>query len=316
LAGLDAAINLDWSPYDARLIVFLARAGPDAGNESLDAAVAAMKAEADVKNIKIVPLLLKTAGGEKPFGGAKSAYEALSYEIAGAKAYVGISPSEPGEGPKIYRSAAWNLLSKLDKALRFEDPPPSGEGTVLGYSAPLDYAKNLDISFSPAVVRAWVADKDLAKSEEGRPAYVFKPAALLTRNQLQDLSESLKAVIRGAENSDLSGAGLGFFDAVIAAAAIPPGVAGRPPLNPDAGTLGELGLFGEFLDGLPYRSALLAMTETDWETMDALSRREFIDGLKAKAGAYERYGEDDGWAGFDPEDPGQDLRRAPLSDLP
>jgi hypothetical protein len=56
--------------------------------------------------------------------------------------------------------------------------------------------------------------------------------------------------------------------------------------------LGELGLMGEYLDDLPYRSKLMGIDQMTWSTWSIAEQQALINELEAKARLYERFHND------------------------
>jgi serine/threonine-protein kinase PpkA len=142
-------------------------------------------------------------------------------------------------------------------------------------------------------------------------------AVLLSRNQLSALISSLQSVIQGAETARLHDEPLNFFDYVVSAAAEITRDPGLYALNPGASKLVETGVLNEFLEGLPYTSEIMNITEKDWEAMGNIQQIEFIEDLKSKIGVYQGYYIDvNNWTKFDSENEGDSLYRVPLTMLP
>ena len=94
-----------------------------------------------------------------------------------------------------------------------------------------------------------------------------------------------------------------------------PSVVGRE----DARNLVELGLLGEYLDGLPYQSKIMTIDEDFWHELSIGDQQAFIDELKAKVNLYETYHDDiDRWIPLGDEriEPGDKVYPVPLEDLP
>ena len=68
----------------------------------------------------------------------------------------------------------------------------------------------------------------------------------------------------------------------------------------DARRLADLGLIGEYLDGLPYRSRIMELTEDDWLSWSFGQQRQFLDDLDAKVTLYQQiYDNTDLWIALD-----------------
>ena len=96
---------------------------------------------------------------------------------------------------------------------------------------------------------------------------------------------------------------------------------GRDPsvaLRPEATKLADLGLLGEYLDGLPYKSAVMSLDQDTWSRWGTQRQFDFVSQLKGKIRLYERYNADtDRWVSLAEDSPkGEQVYPVPLSDLP
>jgi serine/threonine-protein kinase PpkA len=164
---------------------------------------------------------------------------------------------------------------------------------------------------APQVITSWVSDMDLTRPDI--PS--FNVTVLLTKNQLSDLHQRLKIIFDQAQRTKRTGA-KDFFEGILSAAAQisrdPSEFSQKPYQN-----LGQLGLIGEFLDDLPYRSSIMRLTEEDWYRMSVGEQQALIDDLKSKFKRYQQYHDDvDNWISFGATDPGDMVYRVPLSMMP
>ncbi|MFX8477615.1 hypothetical protein ABTL82_19180, partial [Acinetobacter baumannii] len=86
-----------------------------------------------------------------------------------------------------------------------------------------------------------------------------------------------------------------FFNQLRSAAA----AMGRDPARIGQGqarNLEQAGLLGEYLDGLPYQSKLMALDEDSWTRMGVGEQQAVIDEIKSKIALYQRFHDDvDRW---------------------
>jgi len=205
--------------------------------------------------------------------------------------------------------------------LRMPEQPLPGSGSVvveaerkaaiLGYAMQLDFLGRRGKVQAPQVVTSWVSDMDLVRPDT--PS--FKVTVLLTKNQLSDLHQRLKVILDEAQRTKRTGA-RDFFQGILSAAA----QISRDPtqfsLKPNQ-NLGQLGLLGEFLDDLPYRSSIMRVTEEDWYRMSVGEQQALVDDLKSKIKRYQQYHDDvSNWISFGATDPGDSVYRVPLSMMP
>lgn len=138
---------------------------------------------------------------------------------------------------------------------------------------------------------------------------------LLTKNQLSDLQAALREIVTVGIATETSRSQ--FFDqlrSAVAALSRDPTQVGKP----QASTLQELGLLGEYLEDLPYRSRVLALDEAIWNRWSIGEQVAFIDDLTARIRLYQRFHDDvDNWIALDGgASPGDAIYPVPLSALP
>ena len=135
------------------------------------------------------------------------------------------------------------------------------------------------------------------------------------KNELSNLQAAVKevadAALKGMTSPDT------FFQQISLAAA-------RFSRDPEAAKgkkgakLADLGLLGEYMDGLPYRSDILNLDQDAWRAMSAGEQEALIRSLNRKLRLYQIYNADnDRWVklaeGGDPKD---DVYPVPLEAMP
>ena len=112
---------------------------------------------------------------------------------------------------------------------------------------------------------SWIADADLDALSAGKPVSAVSVAVLLTKNQLSDLQRQLKIIIDNAERTRKTDS-RDFFQGILSASAQlardPAAFSQKPGAN-----LRDMGVLGEFLDDLPYKSDIMLLSEDDWYRM-------------------------------------------------
>jgi hypothetical protein len=74
---------------------------------------------------------------------------------------------------------------------------------------------------------------------------------------------------------------------------------------------------GEYLDGLPYQSQVMELTEQEWLAMGAAAQRELINGIEAKLRLYQEFAaRPDLWVTLDGRPGGEAFFPVPLEALP
>ena len=187
---------------------------------------------------------------------------------------------------------------------------------AVGRAMVLAYLGREQSTSAPPMYEAWASDRDLQNPDIASLAV----RVLLTKNQLSDLQTTLRERHdRGAapprEKQQLDGGNL-FNQLRSAAAALH-----RAPERIAQGQVKDLqasGLMGEYLDGLPYRSDLMAMTPARWASLPVGEAQAMLDKLKSKIALYQRFHDDvDRWVKLnDAAADGDRVYPVPLDSLP
>ena len=338
-AGIKTAIEtLDWTAYPSRVLFLITDAGA-LGNDDpysttgMNAAQIADLAAAE--NVKIFVLHLKTPAGRlaRNHSAAEAQYRSLTGQADPliGDLYVPIEAGGPYGGVETFGTVVEEVSKQMVELVRATgagqrldlaaeiDAQIEGDtvaearrkAAVLGYAMQLDFLGRQESTRAPKVVKAWTSDMDLARPDT--PS--FQVAVLLTKNQLSDLYRRLRIVLEQAQRTKRTGA-RDFFQSILSASARisrdPEQFSRRPDRN-----LGELGLLGEFLEDLPYRSSIMRLEEDDWYRMSVGEQQAIVDDLKSKIERYRLYHDDvDNWISFGTKNPGEMVYRVPLSMMP
>ncbi len=337
-AGLKTAVEeLNWKPYQSRLIFLITDAGAIRNDDPFSSTGMNEPEIADIaaaKGIKIFVLHIKTPLGKNV---NNHIYAENQYKLMTGQSdpsigdlYVPVDASRTAEGVRTFGRLVEGVAVQMVELVRatsagqrLQLPGQSAGGSldvvteakrkaaILGYSMQLEYLGRRSEVQAPQVVTSWVSDMDLTQPDI--PS--FTVTVLLTKNQLSDLYQRLKIILDNAQRTKRTGA-KDFFQGILSAAAQisrdPGQFSKRPHQN-----LGELGLLGEFLDDLPYRSSIMRLTEEDWYRMSVGQQQALVDDLKSKIKRYRQYHDDvDNWISFGATDPGDMIYRVPLSMMP
>lgn len=322
-AGVMQAVEgMDWSGYGGRLILLVTDAGALRKNDPF---AATQMNEAEVrqaalgKQIKIYALHLRTDAGKKTHGGAESQYRILT---ADANPRIGdLYTAVPGGdvrklGERV--DEIGTVFANLVHQVRSNTPPPvpllssapslADKSAAVGYAMHMDFLGHKGASQAPQLVSAWTADRDL--TNPALPA--FQVCVMLTKLQLNDLQQSLKLIVDAARKTQTSPRD--FFQEIASASAY---MSRDPQALRKGGNLADGGILGEYLEGLPYRSKSLNMTQDLWLSLSVAEQEDFIDELDSKIRLYETFHNDvANWVRFGDAEPGDALYRVPLSTLP
>jgi hypothetical protein len=326
LAGVMSALKeIDWSRFGARYIVLITDAGPLGGGDPIS--TTKMNADqvrlyAKDQGAAIYTLHLLTPAGAKDHASAKSQYEVLS-------TYPGVSkplyyPIADGSVDRL--GTAVELLS--DAVVKQIEDASAGKVTIgaepvaaksdieadtatVGHAMRLAYLGRAAKTTAPQLVQSWMIDRDFAKPTVA----TVDVRVLLTKAQLSDLQQTLKGVLDAAHEKQFDPAG--FYDAVKSVAA----ALGRDPAklqDKNATKLSQMGLLGEYVEGLPYKSAVLNIDEETWKSWPIAQQNYFLDELERKLALYRAYNDDvDRWVTLTPGAPASEqVYPVPLDALP
>ncbi|OYU18334.1 MAG: hypothetical protein CFE34_10990 [Rhodobacteraceae bacterium PARR1] len=327
--GIEMALSqMQWDGYAARFIVLVTDAGPrDADDELSGTGMSSQSLNRLIQEQLggyIAVLHLKTPSGAKneDHARAESRYTELTSFPNLPPLYF---PVENGD-PAAYGAATARLASVIITQIggaaakvpsqgaapetEPDDPLAAAVGAAMQRTA-LQYLGAREGTRAPDVFEAVVVDRDFDRQG-------MKPISvrlLINKAQLSDLSEALNIIVDKAETNVLDPDK--FFTQVLGAAADmsrrPDDVAGR-----EDETLAEAVSISELLDGLPYKSRVMTITEDDWVRMSISEQQALVNDLHDKLERYQRYnGATDLWVNYlGTEGAGNLLYPMLLDDLP
>lgn len=335
--GVVSAIEqLDWSDYQSRVIMLITDAGPLESGDPYASTRMGSEEVADLaraKGIKIVAVHVKTPGGDNNHNYAQNEYSALTrMPDSGETSYVGINATSSDAGRRAFsafgnsmgdvfvdlvKRTAENTSLPRPAAKPKDNPADQGRWIAenLGYSMQLEYLGEKNQVRAPQVVTSWIADMDLARMADNRNTPSVEVAVLLSKAQLSALQQQLKIIVDNAERTKKTDS-KDFFQSILSASAQMARDPNMFTMKPGA-NLQQLGVLGEFLDDLPYKSQVLSMTEEDWYNMPVGQQTAFINRLKSRIARYDEYEKDrDNWESFGAPNSDDWLYRVPLNMLP
>ncbi|MEQ9325663.1 MAG: vWA domain-containing protein [Rhodospirillales bacterium] len=330
-AGMvDAVDNVNWDEFGGRYIVMITDASSrDASHRfsSTGLGPEQVREKAVEKNIATYVVHLKTPQGTKDHDKAERQYRALSNFPNVGELYYPVQTGDVNHFRANIDVLADAIVDQVDTASKGAfsqpvtepekkpDPAPHDDlkdkTAALGYAMQLIYLGRETGTQAPEMLRAWTIDRDLAD-----PAKIaLQVRLLLTKNQLSDLQSALRRIVDVGIATEITRDQ--FFDQLKSAAAV---LSNDPTRIGKAGqtNLQELGLMGEYLDDLPYRSRVLALSEEMWNRWSIGEQVAFLDDLSAKVRLYQSFHDDvDNWVTLDEgAAPGDAVYPVPLSALP
>lgn len=336
-AAIDAAIqDLDWAPFGARYIVLVTDASPrNADDEFSKTGLTGAALNSLVRerlSAALAVLHLKTPQGQNDHALAEAAYRDLAGQPNEQPLYFPVAEGDPAKYTRAAQILSEIIIQQVSSFRNGEDPgsregeerdiAESGEAdeeTVLrrtissaGRTMQLAYLGQKTGTTAPDVFEAYVADRDL-ESPGLKPLSI---RLLMTKRELSDLDQAMKIIIRKGEENVLSADQM--FNQVLSAAA---DMSRRPDkVSRNAGTtLAEAASISEMLDGLPYKSDIMQITEEDWIALPISQQQSILHRLTNKVDLYARFNEaTDQWVDYLGTDAGANglLYPMQLDDLP
>ena len=212
-------------------------------------------------------------------------------------------------GPDDQQQAKPDNPRQPDNAQIPDEPPPEMLVNDMFRAAVVEWIGRTSETKAPNDVTAWISDRDLIN-----PAVPsVDTCVLLTRNELDQLTQSLNTVIEAGMEGKTTGKE--FFTCLqsVASTAIrlPSGLGGMKELR-------DFHLLPDFLLGLPYDSKVLKLTNESWSSMPATKQEKFIHNLESIINFYKNlHNSPDLWVSLsDNADADQMVTPVPLEHLP
>ena len=324
----DALFNINWNEFGARYIVLVSDAGAIDSNDPLSSTglnAERLREFAKEKGVAIYVLHLKTAAGAQNHASAKRQYDVLSFNaVANKSLYYPVEAGNLSTFGQTIDTMGAALVNQIKMASTGEvvagsaasatgnpPPPPAApaaapnataaqiarDAELMGRAMQLAYLGDVTNAKAPPFFRAWISDRDLV--QQNLPTTEVR--VLLTKAQLSDLSSVVQQIVDAANASLVSPGDM--FERLRSVAA----TMGRDPNDlrqANATKLGEMGLLGEYLDGLPYRSDILSLDEEGWKSMSVSAQTQFMMRLNTKLRQYQIYNQDVGsWVSLAKDSP-------------
>ncbi|WP_245183793.1 vWA domain-containing protein [Haematospirillum sp. H1815] len=334
-AGIMTAVErIQWSSFGGRYVILITDAGALRGQDPLSSTrldAAQVRLEAQHRGLAVYALHLKTPAGKANHAEAEAQYKDLTrhpllqrplyYPVeSGAVDVFGAMVDALGDAI-VEQVGAARRGESVPGAARTADPGyvQSGgslsrvrqDAAMLGHAMQLAWLGRTEGTQAPPLFSAWIADRDLEHPE----IPTTEVRVLLTRNQLSDLRQVLQTISTAGQAAQLSPGD--FFAQLRSVAA----TLGRDPnivKRDKARRLADLGLLGEYLDDLPYRSKVLDLDQQTWSSWSISQQQAFLDEIERKLRLYQVYNDDvSRWVSLDGGlDPGEAVYPVPLDAMP
>lgn len=329
-AIVEAFESIDWSEFGARSLILVTDASAREGNSpfattGLNTPEVAQLIRANGAALYV--LHLQTPVGANDHAVAEAQYRQLArFEGLAEPLFYPI----PSGDPELFRSRVGQLADALIRQVQQarsalvggaptpDKEPSTSEGgdmeraaMMVGRAMALAHLGRAAGIEAPAMFEAWASDRDFANPDVA----TFSVRLLVSKNQLSDLQRTLQLAVEALEQGQIEPDDL-FNQLRSASAAM-----GRDPSRVGQGevrNLAETGLMGEYLDGLPYQSRLMSLTEDDWFRMGLGDQQAIIDDAMSKMRLYQRFHDDTRrWIALnDGDDPGDHVYPVPIDVLP
>ena len=325
-SGMATALkDINWSQFGGRYIVLITDAGAIEGANELSTTgldAAQLRLEAEHQGAAIYTLHLLTKAGKNNHAKAKAQYEDLSFNsILQKPLYYAVNAGDVKEFGTRIDELATSIASQVrlssegkiaaGSAAAAPENSMAGDTLKLGYAMQLRYLGSVTGSTPPSFLEGYLADRDLLSHDKPTAT----PVVLLTKAQLSDLKDVVSGVMESANTGLLSPDAM--FNSIKSLAAS----LGRDPARlsqKESFTIAESGLLGEYLDDLPYKSAIANIDEASWAAMGPQEQDALIRSLESKLQYYQVMNDDlDRWVDLsEGADKSESVYPVPLEALP
>ncbi|HUN40517.1 MAG TPA: vWA domain-containing protein [Acetobacteraceae bacterium] len=321
IAGIKAAVeDIDWTPLGGRFVMLVTDAGARSASDKLSEThmdIAQIRQLAQSRGVTVMVVHLLTPEGAKAHDHprARAQYQDLTRQTDGSSLYFPVAGGTPAGLHAMVHDLVEALLLQVSKQIGFPlpmvgKPPPEQivrRFAIAAEAMRLAYLGRAEGTKAPNVIHGYTSDHTY--SDGSRRSIEVR--VLLTRDQLSDLAEALQNILRAGESTRINPQR--FFTELQAAVA----AAGRDPRQiAHYDKLGDV--IGQYLDGLPYRSDLMNITQDDWQAMGGIAQDEKLQEVSSKLRLYRAYADTPSlWVNLaGPDKPGEAAYPVPLDALP
>lgn len=325
IAGIKTALDeVDWDPAAGRYLVLVTDAGArgaDHPNSITKLGIEEIRQLAEAKGVAVFVVHLLTPSGQKNNNHQKAAkqYQALSKYGTAGSLYFAVKGGTPEAFAEVIQTLSTSLLQQVSnttgrpvaglnpEAKNAKEKAMQKQLQVVSEAMKLAYVGKEEKTAVPDVVSSYTTDRDLTnpmkKSIEVR--------VLLTRNQLSDLAQALQIILKTglAGRTEPQTFFTQLRSAFAAAARDPSKIAKSQQIG---------SMLGEYLQGLPYKSDIMNISEKDWLAMGAIAQRTVLNNVESRLRLYQEYqAHPDLWVNLSgSKDPGEAVFPVPLEALP
>ncbi len=298
-AGLQQAIEgMNWQGHDARYLVLITDAGAREGDDPLSTTgldTPALRQLAQDNGIALFVLHLKTPAEKADHAAAEAQYRALSDFPGIGSLYYGVPTGNVEEFGAVLDSLAGQISAQVAQGLEDQPQAPAAEENPrlselqskvekLGYALRMQYLQQTK-GQPPRVFNAWMLDRDFRQPQRR----TVDVRVLLTRDQLSDLHDILRQVLRTAEDGLLSPQNfLNELKSLAATISRNPEELGHTTATTagEGNSLVDMGFISDYIEGLPYAGEVMSLSLLDWQNWPAGRQIEFLRSLEEKITYY------------------------------
>ena len=309
-AGINMALqDINWNNYGGRYIVLITDAGAiDAGDKQSSTGMDAnsLRLEAQHYGAAVYTMHLLTKSGAKNHKKAKDQYEILSFnQILNKPLYYPVNAGDVKAFGSMVDTLSSSLTAQVKRAVMGQMSAGSSlaasdklkaeadkhkdandlakkptndqekalvnDSDKLGLAMQLAYFGRVTGAKRPDFLHGWMYDRDV----ENHNTAVCTPVVLVNRNQLSDLYTLVNGVLESGIAGQLSSDDM--FSQLKALAA----QMGRDPNQlSKSKSIGEMGIMGELLDDLPYKSMIANLSPEDWYNLGSQEQERIVRALE------------------------------------
>jgi len=315
-AGVKEAINSQWNENSVKIIILVGDAsshqvGHPQNTSGLDAQQ--VRELANAKKISIISVHLKEKQAQPDHALAQAQFTQLGTNSGmNAAAYMDVSTDDQNAFGEAVKSIAGELSTIIAEVRQgniasIKNAPAANttasaqnagqKGKQIAQSvaaaALVDYLGSA--ANPPRDITAWVMDRDLT-SPDIRSLDV---RVLLKRRELNDLIQALESVLKAVKRSELTQ--MAFFDAL--QGVVTQSTKGNQITMSGAQKLADSGLMPDWINSLPYKSAILKMSNDMFAELTADERAALEYEIEGKLELYRIINENnDLWGKLDDRD--------------
>ena len=314
-AGIETAIDgIKWDEFGGRFIVLVTDASarePSSGLTATKLDEGALALLAKERGIAVLTLhLLTKEGGDADHRRAEAQYKTLTAYPGRGALYYPVPAGDVGEFGKRADTIASALVTLIEGAedkgsARPDAPPPTAAGAktdanaaaadiaAVGYAMRMAYLGRVEGSKAPPMFESWTLDRDIARPD----VQSLDIRVLLSRAQLSDLAATVNALYTAMQKGLVDPPS---FQQQLRSALL---TLSRDPSRVGAASNRAMSdaMLGEYLDGLPFASRVMGLTQDAWLGMSPSDQLALIDHLAVDLSLYQHMQDDVGhWVSLAP----------------